>query len=185
MKNPYLIGSTVYLRPLEREDASTLVPWFNDPEVTRTLLRYLPMNLHAEEQFIERIYQDDKQIVLGIVRRDDDRLIGTTGLHQIRHKDRNTGFGIVIGDKESWDKGYGSEATALLVRYAFETLNLNRVWLHVFEENARAVRTYEKAGFRREGVLRQDHYHGGRYGNTVVMGLLREEWEVGRQRGPI
>ena len=91
--------------------------------------------------------------------------------------DRHSGFGIVIGDKESWDKGYGTEATTLLVRYAFETLNLNRVWLHVFEENARAVRAYEKAGFRREGLLRQDHYRDGRYHNTIVMGLLRDEWK--------
>src|SRR5262249_24118667 len=151
----------IYLRPLEREDAPVLVPWFNDPEVNRTLLQYLPLNLRAEEQFIEKLYQDDRQVVLGIVRRDDDRLIGSTGLHPIRPKERHTGFGIVIGDKESWNQGYGSEATALLVRYAFETLNLNRVWLHVFEENARAIRTYEKAGFRREGLLRQDRYHEG------------------------
>jgi RimJ/RimL family protein N-acetyltransferase len=181
MKNPFLIGSKVYLRPLEREDAAVFVPWVNDPEVTRTLLLSRPMNLRAEEQFIERLYQDEEQVILGIVRRDEDRLIGSAGLHHIRHKDRHTGFGIVIGDKESWDKGYGSEATALLVRHAFDTLNLNRVWLHVFEENTRAIRTYEKVGFRREGVLRQDHYRDGRYGNTLVMGLLREEWEAARR----
>ena len=60
--------------------------------------------------------------------------------------------------------------------YAFRTLNLNRIWLHVFEFNERALRAYEKVGFVREGVLRQDVFREGRYWNTVVMGILRDEW---------
>jgi RimJ/RimL family protein N-acetyltransferase len=176
VRNPFRVGELIYLRPLEREDAPTIAPWINDPDVSRNLLQYLPLNVRAEEQFIDRLYQDDQQTALGIVVKETDRLIGVTGLHKHDHRSRQASFGILLGVKTEWDKGYGTEATALVVRYAFDTLNLNRVWLHVFEDNARAIRAYEKVGFRREGLLRQDNFRDGRYGNTVVMGLLREEW---------
>ena len=66
--------------------------------------------------------------------------------------------------------------------YAFETLNLNRVWLHVYEYNERGIRAYEKVGFKREGVLRQDRYHAGRYWDTITMAILREEWETRKRQ---
>jgi diamine N-acetyltransferase len=178
MKNPFLVGQKVYLRPLERADAPTLVPWFNDPEVLRTVARYRPLNLQEEEAWLERAAGSEHDLGLGIVPRATDQLVGVTGLHQMDFKNRHAAFGIIIGDKESWGKGYGTEATGLLIQYAFDTLNLNRVWLHVYEFNERGIRAYEKVGFRREGVLRQDCYREGRYWNTFVMGILREEWEA-------
>src|SRR5438876_3775341 len=123
MKNPFLIGTQIYLRPLERDDAPQLVPWFNDPEITRHLRRYLPVNLQAEEEFIAKIYQSEHDVGLGIVLRETDQLIGATGLHQTDVRNRHTCFGILIGAKEAWGKGHGTEATALMVQYAFETLN--------------------------------------------------------------
>jgi RimJ/RimL family protein N-acetyltransferase len=177
MKNPFLIGAKVYLRPLDREDAAALVPWFNDPEVTRTLRRYRPQTLRDEEAFLEKLTQSEQDLALGIVARAADRLIGVTGLHQIDFKNRHACFGILIGEKDEWGKGYGTEATSLVVKHAFETLNLNRVWLYVFEYNQRGRRSYERVGFRQEGVLRQDCYREGRYWDTLVMAILREEWD--------
>jgi RimJ/RimL family protein N-acetyltransferase len=176
--NPFLVGPNVYLRPLDRADAPAFVTWLNDADVTRFLLAYRPMTLRAEEEFLDRIGQGD-DFVLGIVLREGDRLIGGTGLHHIDHRCRKASFGILLGDKATWGKGYGTEATRLLVGYAFETLNLNRVWLHAFEYNPRGLRAYEKAGFRREGVLRQDTFRDGRYWDTIVMAVLREEWQKG------
>ncbi len=176
MKNPFLIGALIYLRPLERADAPQLVEWINDPEVTRTLKQYRPIDLQSEEEYLDRARQAENQLALGIVARDADHFVGVTGFHHIDTKNRHASFGILIGDKASWGKGYGTEATRLLVGHAFETLNLNRVWLHVYEDNERGRRVYEKVGFRREGVLRQDNYRAGRYRDTIVMGVLREEW---------
>jgi len=176
--NPYLIGAKVYLRPLEREDARHFVTWINDPDVRRMLLIYRPMNLQAEEEFITKSVQSEHDLVLGIAIKATDQLIGATGLHRIDCKDRQASFGISIGEKGEWGKGYGTEATRLIVQHAFQTLNLNRVWLHVFEYNERGIRTYERVGFKREGVLRQDRYHDGRYWDSVVMGILREEWQA-------
>lgn len=176
MTNPFLVGARLYLRALERADAPALVPWLNDPEVTRFLRAYRPMTLRAEEEFIERAGQGD-DIVLGVVLREGDRLIGAAGLSQIDYRCRRASFGISIGARDEWGKGYGTEATRLVVGYAFETLNLNRVWLHVYEYNGRGLRAYEKVGFRREGVLRQDIFRDGRYWDTITMAILREEWE--------
>jgi len=176
MKTAFLNGDKVYLRPLEREDAPLLVRWMNDPEVTRTLNIYRPVNLRIEEDFIDKMLQSEHDLALGIVVRDTDHLIGATGLHRMDFKNSHSSFGISIGAKAEWGKGYGSEATRLLVGYAFDTLNLNRVWLYVFEHNERGIRTYEKVGFKKEGTLRQDRYQEGRYYDTIVMGMLREEW---------
>jgi [ribosomal protein S5]-alanine N-acetyltransferase len=182
MKNPFLIGTKVYLRPLEREDAALIVPWVNDAEVTRTLERfYRPINLQTEVDFIERIYKSEHDVVLGIAVKDTDALIGITGLHQMDFKHRHTVFGIFIGEKGEWGKGYGTEVTMLMTEYAFETLNLNRVGLEVYEDNERGIRAYERVGFKQEGVLRRMMYREGCYWNTIIMSMLREEWEVRKQ----
>ncbi|MFI5398801.1 MAG: GNAT family N-acetyltransferase [Candidatus Binatia bacterium] len=178
MKNPFLVGGKTYLRPLERGDASLIVQWLNDPEVTRTLAIYRPINLHAEEEFIATIYESESEFVLGIAVQDSDRLIGVTGLHRMDFKNRHANFGIAIGDKDQWGKGYGTEVTSLMLRHAFEGLNMNRVWLHVYENNVRGIKTYEKTGFRKEGLLRQERYSEGRYWNTILMAILREEWDA-------
>src|SRR5262249_50692365 len=105
-----------------------------------------------------------------------DLLIGAAGLHDIDLRNRHAWFGITIGDKSAWGKGHGTEATRLILELAFGTLNLNRVFLHVYEYNERARHVYEQIGFRVEGRLRQDVFHAGRYWDTIVMGILREEW---------
>lgn len=182
MRNPFLMGTKVYLRPLERADAPRIVPWLNDPEVTRTLAIYRPLNLQSEEEFIAKLYQDEHRLVLGIALQQADQLIGASGLEDIDFKNRHAVFGIFIGEKAEWGKGYGAEATRLMLQHAFETLNLNRVRLQVYETNARGRRLYEKIGFTQEGVLRQERYAQGRYWNAFLLAMLREEWEALKQR---
>jgi len=176
MQNPFLIGTKIYLRPLERPDAPVLAKWINDERVTRTLQQYRPQNLQTEEAWIDGLYGGERDIVLGIATKDGDRLVGCAGLHNIDFKDRKASFGIMIGEPEEWGKGYGSEATALMIGHGFATLNLHRIWLHVYANNAHAITAYEKLGFKREGILRQDQYREGRYVDVYTMGILREEW---------
>jgi [ribosomal protein S5]-alanine N-acetyltransferase len=180
---PYLIGHKVYLRPLERADAPLVQPWINDPEVRYFIRAFRPVNLQAEEDFITKANQDEHSLVLGIAVKANDRLVGAAGLQAIDFRSRHASFGIAIGVPSEWSKGYGTEATRLLVRHAFETLNLNRVWLQVYEDNPRGIRAYEKAGFRKEGVLRQDMFRAGRYWDTIVMAILREEWQKMKDEG--
>jgi RimJ/RimL family protein N-acetyltransferase len=176
MQNAFLIGPTIYLRPIETEDGPTIAPWYNDQEVIRNTRQYRPMTRAREQDFLARGSNSETDLLLGIVPRATDRLIGCTGLHQMDFRSHHCSFGIVIGVKEEWGKGYGTEATRLMTEHAFRTLNFNRVWLHVHEFNERGIRAYEKVGYRKEGRLRQELYRDGRYWDTFVMGLLREEW---------
>lgn len=177
MQNPFLVGPTVYLRPPEKADAPVIAPWFNDQEVLRFLGMIRPTSVASEEAFIAGLNANPMEPTFGIVVRETDQLIGTAGLARTDVRNRHAMFGIGIGDKGAWGKGYGTEATRLIVGYAFETLNLHRVWLTVFEYNQRGVRAYEKAGFRVEGRLRQECFREGRYWDTLFMAILREEWQ--------
>src|SRR5262249_14381254 len=150
MQTAYLIGTTTYLRPIDKSDAPALVSWFNDAEVTRFLRWYRPMSLEQEEAFLDKLQTNEMDRGLGIANSSDDRLIGTCGLHHVDARNRHAEFGISIGDKSQWGKGHGGEATRLIVDHAFATLNLNRVWLYVVDFNERAIKAYEKAGFRVE-----------------------------------
>ncbi len=107
-----------------------------------------------EEAWFERMIQrpQDQQImVIEICPKREWIPIGTCGYHEIDWRSRNTEVGISIGAKEWWNKGYGSEAMELMVKYGFEMLNMHRIWLRVFERNKRAIRSYEKVGFVHEG----------------------------------
>ncbi len=156
MQNPFLIGEQVYFRALEEADATNYVRWLNDPEVNRTLAAgNFPLNIPREQEYIRKLYTDQNGLNLAMVLKDGDRHIGGAGLHDIRQVHRAATFGIVIGEKDCWGKGYGTEAARVMVRHGFETLNLNRISLNVYDFNPRGIRAYEKAGFRKEGVLRQ------------------------------
>jgi UDP-4-amino-4,6-dideoxy-N-acetyl-beta-L-altrosamine N-acetyltransferase len=178
MINPFLIGERIYLRPLERDDAAPVAAWLNDPEVNRTILHAHPMSVQAEQNWLDKLAESQENIALGIVLKDGDRLIGVTALKQFDWRNRHASFGITIGVKEEWGKGHGTAGTELMVRHAFETLNLNRVWLHVLIANERGIRAYERVGFKREGVLRQHLFREGRFQDILSMAILREDWEA-------
>lgn len=108
----------------------------------------------------------------------DDRLIGLIGLYTVFQPQREAFMGIQIGEREYWGKGYGTDALRVLLRYAFDELNLARVSLSVLEGNERAMRSYEKCGFKYEGRERQTWAYEGRRWDEVYMGLLREEWQA-------
>ena len=178
MKSQTLPGNRISLRPLVSEDARILVPWLNDPEVTRTLaIGRRAMDLHAEEAFLEKTNTSPHDVIFGITLRASNKLIGSAGLDHVSFCHRRANFGIMIGEKGKWGQGYGTEATTLVVEYAFKELDLNRVQLHAYEFNPAGIRAYEKVGFMHEGMLRQEHFYNGRYWGTVVMAIVREDWE--------
>ena len=177
MRNPFFVGPRLYFRPLEREDAPVLARYVNDPAVRRTLSMYRPHSVAQEQSFVESLGKSEHQVVMGISRHESpDELIGVAGLHGLDFRGRRAEFGLFIGLSELWGKGYGTEAARMMLDYGFGTLNLNRVWLQVYGHHAAAVRAYEKAGFKREGVQREQHFTEGRYVDGVLMGILRSEW---------
>ncbi len=176
MQNPFIVGDKIYLRPLEMEDIDSFILWLNDQDVRQYLERMSPLNRIREKEFVENLYKDDRDIVLGIALKENDHLIGNIGLHKVSSPYRRASLGIFIGDKSCWSKGYGTEALRLMLRHGFDQLNLHRIFLTVLSFNARAIRAYEKVGFKKEGALRDHIYRNGTYYDVHYMGILEDEW---------
>ena len=174
-------GKLVQLRPVQRADISYFLQWFNDPEVTQYLRMYLPMTEMAEQKFIEELGTTRAAtqliFVFEAIESDKGKPIGSIGLHNITSKDHNATFGISIGDKKYWSKGYGTEAAELIIRYGFEQLNLQRISSSAWSFNERSIRMHLKLGFKEEGRRREAVFKNGKFNDEVVFGLLREEWK--------
>jgi RimJ/RimL family protein N-acetyltransferase len=181
MERPYRIGRRVYLRPVEMEDVPMMCRWMNHPEVTRTLRVWRPMSVANEREWVEHVSRSQNDVACVIVTREEGRPIGTCGLMRIDWQARSAGFGIGIGEPDAWGKGFGTEATQLMTDIAFDTLNLNRVWLEVFAGHDSARHVYEKCGYRLEGTQRQAAFRDGAYVDAHLMSVLRPEWEARRK----
>ena len=175
----YITGERVYLRGLRREDMDLVGRWWDNPDATR----YMESGWRpATESLLEAIYESSTQtndtIVMVVVERGTDRAIGTCGLYQIFWPGRRAEFRIFLGEPDVFDKGYGTEATRLMLEYGFQRLNMEVIHLGVNATNTRAVRAYEKAGFVHEGVRRRFVYCDGLYHDAVVMSVLRSEFDA-------
>lgn len=176
-------GDRIYLRPIELTDEHKLRRWVNDPDIWQYLMHRQPINSVREREFIEGQGRQPGEYVLGIVVRNGDRLIGSVGLHGVHPVNRSATLGVMIGDKAYHGKGFGTEAVRLMVRYGFEELNLNRIALHVFAHNFRAIGCYQKAGFVHEGCLRQALYRSGQFVDEYLFAILRKDWLAQRGLG--
>jgi len=190
-----IYGERVRFRGAEWDDLPTFVKWINDPEVKEGISIYWPYS-HAEEKgwFEEMLkHPHDEHVMVVEIRTQGERegllvselnsqeaegwkTIGSCGFFAIDGRNRSAEFGINIGEKAYWNQGYGTETVRLLVKHGFQTLNLHRIYLRVFETNPRAIRAYEKAGFTLEGRQRQAEFRNGKYIDVLVMSILREEF---------
>lgn len=168
------------LAALTAGDSTRLFDWINDRELVLFNAGFRPVTRAQHDDWFDEIQRRSDAVLLGIRLEPGNELIGTVQLHSIHPVHRAAELQIRIAEPQHRGKGYGSTAVHLALRLAFDDLNLNRVSLHVLAHNARALHTYEKAGFRREGLLRGAAFVDGSYADVVVMGILREEY-VGQQ----
>lgn len=179
MAREFAVLKDVYLRGIRKEDFTEgLFFWANDQDVTHFMVTGLKPSIkeHMEKLFTDTI-NNDKELVFTIVDKQSDKAVGFVGLYQINPQVRSAEFRIIIGDRSFWGKGIGTECTKFIIKYAFESLNLNKVWLGVNDENIGAIKSYQKSGFVNEGRLRQEIYRNNRYYDAVRMSILKEEWE--------
>ena len=184
MYQPFITGEKLYLRGLEKEDlAGNMSQWPNDPEITHYMVMgavpnsgviYCSWNTLEEEY--EQLRKSEKDVVFAIVDKESDKMMGLVGLYDISWIPRLAELRIVIGEKDFWRKGYGTEAIKLVVDYAFDKLNLNKVYLGVNAEHKRAIKAYKNAGFIEEGILRKEQYRNSKYYDAVRMSILRKEY---------
>ncbi len=174
-----ITGERVRLRAMSRSDLPQFVVWLNDPEVIRYTSLYAPFSLEHEEQWFQKtlaLSVDEQPLVIEVKIEDRWEAVGNVGFMNFDQRARSAEIGILIGEKDYWNKGYGTEAMQLMVGYGFGALNLNRIHLRVYEINPRGVRCYEKVGFQHEGRLRQAYYLEGQYIDILVMSILKKDW---------
>jgi RimJ/RimL family protein N-acetyltransferase len=172
-----MTGEKVALGPLRRDLLPLYQRWINDFEVTRTLgARLRPMAWEAEEGWYEQASKGD-DAHFTIYERATMRPIGNTSLHDLDHFHRTAEFGILIGEKECWGKGYGTEVTRLMLDYGFNGLGLHNIMLTAFSFNERGLRAYTRAGFREIGRRREAFRLGGQAYDVVYMDCVAAEFE--------
>lgn len=177
MKGVFIKGNQFYLRAINEEDVDTIRHWGDDYQVTRYLSRGLfPSNLELAKEQYRQMVRASNEVEMLIVDEKTGLPIGITGIHSINWVARSAEFRILMGKKEFWGKGIGSSVAQLLTAYGFQKLNLNKVWLGVADANKRAYHSYVKAGYKKEGVLRQEVYRNGKYYDAVRMSILRNEY---------
>jgi RimJ/RimL family protein N-acetyltransferase len=175
-----LKGKLVRLAAVDPEEVSKLFAVWNRDSEYKRLLDADPPRLHsakAIKEWMEKHLEEEQDTYWFTIRSlADGRLLGDVDLSVINWGSRDSFVGIGIGERSFWGQGFGTDAMNLILRYAFTELNLRRVTLTVFEFNGRAIRSYEKAGFRLEGRERQVMQREGRRWDIFYMGVLREEW---------
>jgi diamine N-acetyltransferase len=181
-----LNGKRIRLRAIEKEDLPIFVTWLNDPEVRRNLQLFQPLSLAQEEEWFKGTLQqpvEEQPLMIEVKTAEGWQSVGNVGLLKISNTDRAAEIGIVIGEKIFWGQGYGTETMRLMLKHGFKELNLNRIYLRVYETNLRGIRSYEKAGFKLEGRLRQDRFMDGKYIDVLLMSILRSEYKEEKSEG--
>jgi RimJ/RimL family protein N-acetyltransferase len=173
-------GKIINLRAQEMSDLERNTRWLNDREVMRFLSGRYPWSLTAEENWLRdrtRFPQSYANAAFAIETK-DGRHIGNCGIHEASPEDRMASVGILIGEKDCWGQGYGTDAMRTMLCFAFEEMNLHRIELDVYAFNERARASYRKCGFIDEVCKRQERFHEGRFIDVITMGILRHEWEA-------
>lgn len=186
---PRLFGERIMLREYKREDLQDMRKWVNDPEVVDNLsdIFLLPHSLDTTEEFLDSVLKGTRQNAYSFViaEKNTETYIGQIDLLYINWKNRFAEIGIVIGDEVNRGKGIGTEALMVLQEFVFNRLNMNRLEIKVHSYNTRAHRCYLKSGFKEEGRLRQVFYIHGKYFDTIVLSMLKSEFESKMLARPI
>jgi len=170
-----IVGEEVYLSPINADDAEKYCEWINDIDVAKyldTIVRNI--NEEVETEFLKKAQKSGE--TFAIIKKDADRVVGICGLHNVNHLHRRADLGIFIGEKNYWNRGHGTEAVKLLLDFGFNILNLHNIRLSVIDYNKRAIKAYEKAGFKVIGARRESHLIAGNAYSLIYMDILASEF---------
>ena len=169
----------VYLRSFEPGDHLLLHKWRSDPEIAipfSATMRFTS-TLNEQKWLEDRVF-DKNSVSCAICLKETDEFIGCIFISKIDMLHKNGVAGWFVGEKKHWGKGYATDALVLMLRHAFYDKGLERVWSGVFEDNMGSLKMAEKCGFKVEGLMRKAYYVDGSFKNSVVVGVLREDFEA-------
>lgn len=172
-----LKGKKIYLRLLEKDGLQKRVEWINDPEIQKTLNYDYPSSLARTEKWFDKIVMNLSRRDFEVYTIEDDEYIGFCGLMNIQMPVMKAELYAVIGNKDYWRGGYGTDIYRTLVNYGFLELGLNKIYGYQLTHNEGAHRVVEKLGWKRDGLLRQDLYSHGKIVDRYIVSILREDWK--------
>lgn len=164
----------IYLRLMMREDTNLIVAWRNSDAVRKNFIYQEPFTREGHENWVRNMVDTGKVVQMMICDLDTDRPLGSVYIRDIDRRHNKAEYGIFIGEADGRGRGVGTAAARLMLRYCFEEQGLHRVYLRALSDNLQAIHSYEKAGFVKEGYLREDVCIDGRYRDIVWMAALKE-----------
>lgn len=176
-------GSKIVLRDIRDTDLETMAAWRNDPEINKHFFHDEPVSVEQQRQWVNslRNRSDEKLFIIAPIEQ-PDRPVGTVGLVRMDFRNRKAEWGRFLVDPSSRGKGFAAEALYLSLRYAFYHLNMQRLYLEVYEWNEAARKLYESFEFKLEGTYRNHIYRDGRYHNVLVYGLLESDFRANEDK---
>lgn len=170
-------GKRCYLTSVEPDSIEQLRQWRNNPELRKYFREYREISKPMQKNWYEnRVLTNPNQVDFEIHEKETKKLIGHCGLYYINWVNRSAEFTVYLGDFDYRGKGIGKDALVTLFNYGFNTLNLNRIWCEVYSNN-KALSVYESIGFVKEGVMRQTYFDDGKYWDSTILSMLKNEWE--------
>lgn len=169
--------SRIYLRALELDDYKTIIKWRNDSEIQNLVggHKYF-VSQEKERQWVENVINNPEKLVLAICLKSNNKHIGNIILQNIDWINRSAEMPIMLGDKSEWNKGYGTEARMMLLKFAFEERGLERICDTVLEENISSLKMHEKCGYKIEGLMRNSVYKNGKFQNQYILAVLKDDF---------
>lgn len=167
----------IYLRPMTEEDTDLIVAWRNKPSVRNYFIYQADFTREGHLYWLHEVVEKGHASQMMICDKEQDRPLGSVYIRDIDPVHQKGEYGIFIGEEAARGRGIGTQAAKLMLRHGFEVLGLHRIYLRVLAENERAIKSYEKAGFVREGYLHDDVCIKGRYADIVWMAAVKKEKE--------
>ena len=171
-------GQKIRLRLMRAEDTEAIVRWRNNPRVQKNFIYQKPFTKEGHENWIKTMVDTGKVVQFIIEDLTDGRPVGSVYFRDVDREYEKAEYGIFIGEDDAVGKGFGSEAAKLAVAYGFEELKLHKIFLRALADNGGAIRSYEKAGFVREGYFQDEVKIGGQFRDVVFMAILNPD--IGR-----
>ncbi|PNZ24947.1 Spermidine N1-acetyltransferase [Staphylococcus petrasii] len=165
--------SQINLRALKKSDSNLILNWMKNDKLRYLIGTVYPITeLEHENWFQNRMLEKDNRMF--VIELENETSIGIIGFKNLDWVNRNAELFIYIGEEAYWGKGYGTQALELMTKFAFNSLNLHMLYLEVFSYNKNATKTYERLGFKQDGVLRQSKFQDGKYYDKIIMSKINE-----------
>lgn len=165
----------VYLRPITRDDTERIVRWRNSDRVRKNFIFQKPFTVQGHIEWMETKVASGEVVQFILCETEGDRPVGSVYFRDIDPQNNRAEYGIFIGEEDAAGKGYGTLAAKGAVGYAGNTMRLHKLMLRVFADNAAAVRSYEKAGFVKEALLKDEIKGEEGYRDLILMACLFPE----------